>query len=106
MNEQLIKALSLLASDSTIQRQYLMDLGTFPIIDEIALEFDDAYKKFISQVDSILPNLLLKKLNKINSLLDSFSEMNDKSIWLEASLDNASWTEVREIATSILSEIQ
>lgn len=43
LNELQVEAIKSLASNSDIQRKYLKDLGSFPITDELALEFDDAF---------------------------------------------------------------
>lgn len=44
--EQIEHALEVLAMSSTAQLQYLQALGTYPLIDELALEFGDAYGFF------------------------------------------------------------
>ena len=97
----LIKSIELLASNSDTQRKYLRDLGTFPSTDELALEFDDAYKPFIGQQGYDPTEIIAINLSKIDSLLDSYSKMEDKTIWLETSLDSNLWTAVRELAASI-----
>jgi hypothetical protein len=104
-NKLLIKSIELLASNSDVQRRYLREIGTFPSAEELALEFDDAYKLFIGQVDSNFPYLVRQGLSKIDSLFDSNSDKEDKTFWLESSLDNNSWSEVRDIASLILKEI-
>ena len=101
----LIKVIKLLASNSNVQRDYLRKIGTFPSADELALEFDDAYRPFIGQIDSDFPSSILIGLNQINSLFDLYSDMKDKTIWSEASLDTNLWLEVRDIANSILKKI-
>ena len=104
-NNLLIKSIELLASTSDGQRRYLKQIGTFPSADELALEFDDAYRPFISQAEADFQNLIMIGLSKIDSLLNLYSDMKDKTIWSEEALDNIYWTEVRDTAISVLKEL-
>ena len=100
LNELQIKSIKLLASISDIQRKYLKDLGSYPITDELALEFDDAFHN-IGQWHSNDP--LLMEISKIDKLLDSLD--TNEETWLESELDNESWSNIRNLAKSILSKI-
>jgi hypothetical protein len=104
INQLLINSIKSLAFSSETQRDYLKQIGTFPSLDELALDFDDAYRPFVGELATHPSNPITLSLQKINLLLDSFSE--DKTIWTEESLDNKSWTELRAIAASILRDIE
>jgi hypothetical protein len=106
-NTLLFKAIEMLAANADDQRGYLRKIGTFPSTDELALEFDDAYRPFIGKLnhDDLL-NPIVIDLKKIDSLLDLYSDMEDKTIWLENSLDNHLWAGVREIASLVLKDIE
>jgi hypothetical protein len=105
MNELLINSTKLLSANSSIQREYLRKSGLFPCTDEIALSFDDVYRYHESKKDDPLIGSLSEKLKQINTILDALSNSEDKEVWDEKSLDNQSWTEIRNIAITILEEI-
>ena len=100
LTELQIESIKLLASSSDIQRKYLKDLGSYPVTDELALEFDDAFHNIDqwSSVDSLLDEI--SQLNKLLDLLDI-----NEGTWLESALDNKPWSEIRNLAKSILSKI-
>lgn len=100
LNELQVEAIKSLASNSDIQRKYLKDLGSFPITDELALEFDDAFHN-IDQLSSNDP--ILKEISKLNKLLDSLD--TNEGTWLESALDSKHWSEIRNLAKSIFSKI-
>jgi hypothetical protein len=104
MNELLIDAIKLLAASAHEQRAYLKKSGLFPCTDEIALQFDDAYRYFETR-ESHLTGSISNKLKSINAMLDVLSNSADKSIWNEKSLAENSWTDLRKITSSILEEI-
>ncbi len=96
----------MLAANAADQRNYLKKIGTFPSTDELALEFDDAYRPFIGAKDPDLPSSIMIKLNSIIFLFDLYSDMEDETIWLESSLDSHLWAKLREIANSVLKEVR
>jgi hypothetical protein len=104
MNELLIKSIKLLAATPDEQRDYLKKSGSFPCTDEIALEFDDAYRYFAAQEEDSMLLSISNKLKRINAILEALSNSTNESDWNENSLNNSAWTEVRKIAISILEE--
>jgi hypothetical protein len=104
-DDLLIPAIEMLAADAGVQREYLNKLGTYPCLDELALEFDDAYQPFKAQYDKSIPDTILVKIDAIDSALALLSDSGDVTLWDESSLDTKPWVEVRNLARDILYEI-
>jgi hypothetical protein len=103
----LVRSLKILASNASQQKEYLRNLGTYPSTDEIAIEFDDAFKSFISynEDEKLEGTEFLLKINLINDKLDSFSSLEGSEIWYVDSLDKESWCEIRQLAIDSISAL-
>ncbi|MGH7889688.1 MAG: hypothetical protein ACRENF_03975, partial [Thermodesulfobacteriota bacterium] len=83
---------------------YLKRLGTFPSTDELALEFDDVYLTFksnLSSLESGIDNEFVSKIDSLNELFDGMSE-NHPELWIVDSLNSNDWSRVRDIAKEAL----
>jgi hypothetical protein len=104
--EQTERALALLAMPSAEQAHYLIELGTYPILDELALEFDDAYRFFESQVDQDEVSGISKEarrgLAEIDLALDELSDQKDSFSWEAECLDDPRWEAIRQKAKCVL----
>lgn len=105
INNLLLQNIELLASSSEIQRSYLKKLGSYPCLDELALEFDDAYATLENQTDVIISESVRVKLRYIDTILNFLSNTVKKNVWDESALDIEPWIEIRSIATSIINEL-
>jgi hypothetical protein len=98
--------LTLLAMTSDEQLQYIKELGTYPLIDELALEFDDVYRlfEFIEETDEfeLLPSQALSGLKEIDLALDKLSDPEELFSWYEDGLLDPRWDAIRSQARSIL----
>ncbi|MDO3627540.1 hypothetical protein [Mucilaginibacter sp. BT774] len=108
INNLLMSSIEMLAATSDNQREYLKKPGSFPCLDELALKFDDVYPAFKAQTqnDSSIPESIREKFARIDSALNLLSNSGDKSVWDERALDTDPWTEIRNIANSVLQEIE
>jgi hypothetical protein len=104
--KSLIDALERLSASASEQIKYLRKLGVLPSIDELALEFDDAFV--------LLPELVQKgyftdhQANKIRLVDHHLSIMSDKKqLWTIKALESHSdWAEIRRLATAALHSIE
>jgi hypothetical protein len=103
----LLSSIEWLAANPENQREYLKNLGSFPSLDELALEFDDVYPAFKAQTASqaIMPESILVKIENLDYALNLLSDSADKSVWDESSLDTENWVNIRNIASSVLKDI-
>jgi hypothetical protein len=104
-DKMILHCIELLAANSDAQRSYLKQSGSYPCTDEIALEFDDAYRRFAAETDSEIPQSIIIKIDLLNSMLDRLSDSHDENIWNESSLETSHWNEIRNTAVSVLQEI-
>jgi len=107
---QLLKILTVLASTEAEQINYLIKLGTFPLTDEFALEFDDAYQFFLSNIDerkkdNSINKIFLDKLNEIDLIFIEMSNVNSNIFWNVSSLNLTEWSKIRKLAKEALSNI-
>jgi hypothetical protein len=90
-----------LAAPPDEQIEYLAGLGTQGNADELALEFDDAYRPVRAQ----LPLDLSRGLDYLDGLLGRFSGQSNSEEWTVEALSRSSrWAEVREAARTILGD--
>jgi hypothetical protein len=95
-----------LAWPASRQRDYLIGLGVAPLADELALEFDDAFR-----VVEAMPAMLglsaaaRESLLTVDRALDAMSK-SDSGVWQVESLAGSTrWAEVRRLATVVLGEL-
>jgi hypothetical protein len=96
-----------LAASADSQIPYLVSLGTVPSIDELALEFDDAYPVFTSRIAEFdLPHRAVESLIRLNDLLLEMSGAAHAELWtVDALAESPRWSEVRRVASEILAQI-
>jgi hypothetical protein len=102
---EIYKALQLISSSSKDQINYLRELGTYPSTDELALQFDDAFKVYLGNDDKeqiSVNDSLQEKLRNIALLFNQMSDSNDKSLWDVVSLERPEWIKVRTLAKEAL----
>jgi hypothetical protein len=104
---QLIKALKILANSKEEQINYLIELGTFPSTDELALQFDDAYRVFLGNLDErqnadSFDDKTLKLLSNIVSIFNVLSERKEDNVWNVSSLSGSYWNQIRELSKETL----
>ena len=90
---ELLRALKNLAAPKQQQIAYLQQLGTFPLFDEIALEFEDVFLTIKSKKYIFLPKVM-KVLEKISKNLEDMSEKE----WLADTMTEKCWDRVRDLA--------
>jgi hypothetical protein len=102
---QLIQsALEHLAWPAGEQIAYLVDLGTAPQLDELALELDDAVQ--------VLPQLVEREwltqeqaamITAVNNKLGEMSGIENAALWVASALSTSrEWADVRSLAQSAL----
>lgn len=94
---------SRLALDAQSQFDYLSQLGTAPMVDELALEFDDAYNTVAElRARDELSDHAVRALDEVNSALSAIPE----ELWTEQALRTApEWQRVRELATNATTQL-
>lgn len=95
--DSIIEVLARLAAPADLQIEYLTRLGVAPLIDELALEFDDIFKPLAHRIDG-RPGWknALASLRELDSSLDS-----DQLPWTIDDLrESRDWEEIRRLATS------
>jgi hypothetical protein len=99
-------ALEHLAWPAARQRDYLIGLGVAPLADELALEFDDAFRP----VDTMPATLGLsaaaqESLLAVDHTLEAMSN-SDSHVWQVDSLAGSTkWAEIRRLAAMVLGEL-
>ncbi|NRT13770.1 hypothetical protein HNP99_000095 [Flavobacterium sp. 28A] len=103
---KLLKIIKILASTKDEQINYLIDLGTYPSTDELALDFDYAYVFYLRNInhkcDDLINQIIFKKLNDINKIFGEMSNLPNDSFWEVISLDLNDWSKIREYASELL----
>ena len=95
----LAAALRRLASPATEQVEYLAGLGVADLVDELALEFDDAYRPRLQLLHDVSPDAE-SICAEIDALISS-----DALGWTFADLDSADWAAVRSAAEAALAAL-
>ncbi len=88
------QTLERLAASGDEQREYLQQIGSFPSLDELALEFDDEFQ-CVRAVASVA-------LGKVDEQL---SIMSGADLWKPEALDGNEWARVRVLAGAALMEL-
>jgi hypothetical protein len=95
---ELQNVLANLAAPAAEQIAYLERLGVLPLIDELALEFDDIVGLVPQLVEE--GHLTADQATAISAIDHMLSEMSDRhDLWTtDALLDHPAWQEVRRLA--------
>jgi hypothetical protein len=102
--EVLLKALERLAAPADTQILYLREIGTFPLADELALEFNDAVVASWQLVEAgLLTQTALDAALALDDWLKTFSGMEHASEWRPEALHfSSNWSRARELAREAL----
>jgi hypothetical protein len=92
------QALEHLAADAEMQEQYLRQLGTWPSLDELALELDDV----ASASEAWAPQELREAVQPVSRKLDEMSGEQNAELWEPEALRGNEWAEVRRLAARAL----
>src|SRR5438477_4427574 len=87
-----------LSADATAQEHYLRQLGTWPSLDELALDLGDV----ASASETWEPRVVMEAVQRVSAKLDEMSGQQNKSLWELAALRGCEWAEVRRLATEAL----
>ena len=98
---EIVKAIECLSLSPDKQVDYLKGLGTYPYLDELALQFDDAFVSVKGRLTE-----LIDELESLNSLLDNLSEEQYPDIWNAKSLGAPPWEQIRSLTKNILIKIK
>ena len=96
---RLAETLAHLADDASAQERYLRKIGTWPSLDELALELDDVTG---SDVVAEAAGPLLQRLSET---LDEMSGAGNARLWEPDALHNPEWDEVRRLARDALTAL-
>jgi hypothetical protein len=92
------EALGRLAADPETQAHYLRRLGSWPSLDELALELDD-----VAAASESWANPALRDHVRLLSMkLDEMSGEANARLWQSEALHTAQWADVRALASQAL----
>ena len=92
------EALGRLAADPETQGRYLRRLGSWPSLDELALELDDV----AAASESWAPPTLRDHVRLLSMKLDEMSGESNVGLWQSEALHTAQWADVRVLAAQAL----
>lgn len=95
------QALEHLASDAEEQQRHLRELGTWPSLDELALELDDV-KEPAERSES---ELLRERVRLLGNKLDAMSGPDHVGLWRGDALTRPEWSEARRLAADALAAL-
>jgi hypothetical protein len=102
--ERLTQAVRRLSWQARQQQDYLVELGVAGLADELALEFDDAFRPVRQLLDVLqVATPAQVALVALDELLDEMSESEADEIWTWAALHHSvEWGQVRALASRTL----
>lgn len=99
---RLVEVLDRLAATPDRQKAYLQQLGVGDSTDELALEFDDAFRPLDPLLrDAGAPDGVRDALRTLDSAL-----ARDPLDWTTLSLESSGWVEVRRLAAQALQALE
>ena len=108
LEPELYHALRRLSVPASDQIEYLRKLGTFPSIDELALELDDVIfvvRTFLSR--GVLTADEAEAIYAVSRKLKSMSGQRNARLWTEEALrESEDWADVRSMAASTLQSLE
>jgi hypothetical protein len=93
--KQLLEVVKRLAAPPDEQVAHLRGLGSFPSLDELALEFDDVFGPPGSTPPA---GEWADALKRLAAMLSAMSGPENADLWTPEALHGAEWAEVRELA--------
>ena len=108
--DRLMRAVEHLAWPADRQRAYLADLGVAPLLDELALEFDDAYKPIQADFRSLgIDDSTRQTIDSIDQILVELTQESNMEGWAWdwAALHNDKrWLDIRRLAHAALAGLE
>jgi hypothetical protein len=101
LERELIESVKRLAAPPDEQVAYLRRLGSFPSLDELALEFNDMFVPARATPSSPHPEWA-EALRRLDERLEEMSGQANAELWLAHALNGTEWTQVRELARDAL----
>jgi hypothetical protein len=98
MERQLIAVVRRLADPPEVQAAYLRELGSYPSLDELALEFDDVRDAALLNADPAWA----EAIHALDAQLSAMSSRTDAVLWNGDSLHRDEWQRVRALAATAL----
>jgi hypothetical protein len=99
----LIETVRRLAAPREEQEAWLRDVGTWPCLDELALEFDDELSRISGpEARQRVTTELLDALLRLDAYLASISGEENARLWQPEALDGPEWDRVRALARRAL----
>lgn len=97
------RTIGVLASPADAQVHYLQALGTAPSLDELALEFDDAFGPLRHVMDDVgLSHTARERVADLDRVLTSMSDSGDVALWRLSALTDPRWDHVRRLSREVL----
>jgi hypothetical protein len=94
-------ALEHLAADPDAQADYLQQLGTWPSLDELALELDDV----AGASEAWGTPELVGRVRALSSKLEQMSGQENAQLWQPEALQMTEWTHIRALARQALAAL-
>lgn len=96
LRSQIILCLERLSASADEQESYLNSLGVLPLVDELALEFDDVVKENLSEDGGFLSSEEVDAIKDVDRLLAEMSKEGKESLWtLDLLKTDQHWNEIR-----------
>lgn len=104
---QLVAALQRLAADPAVQTAYLASLGVNPSLDELALEFDDAYRIVQPRFRELgVSPQAIARLARVDDALAKMSGARNAQLWESSALASSdAWAKLRSLASEAIQAI-
>jgi hypothetical protein len=99
--KELVQSIKRLAAPADEQVAYLQRLGSFPSLDELALEFADMFGP-AGTLSFNGPPGWVETLQKLDQRLDAMSGQDNAHLWIAQALDGTEWAQVRQLARKAL----
>jgi hypothetical protein len=101
VTHEFVAALLRLAWSALEQERYLAGLGTSPSVDELVLEFSDAF-----EVERFELGRAEAAARALDDYLKTLSDSNRDDLWVRRALHDApEWKRVRELASDVLTQL-
>jgi hypothetical protein len=94
----LLKAVERLAAEPRVQEEWLRSIGTWPMLDELALDFEYEFDRVRHGPDDALSLGALHALRELNSHLDEISGEQRAELWQPEALRGPEWRRACELA--------
>ena len=104
-DRELVDTVKRLAAPAEEQVAYVRQLGSAPVVDELALEFDDEFVRLRdTDAGGSVPAPYLEALKELEVQLKRMSGPENAELWVEDALARPEWRTVRDLARRALAE--